>query len=184
MKKTLTKNLRKGFKHRGIRSWLEVEITTESGYFSITGKMGDVKDGRPRPAYAFGYLHDEISTVFPELKPLIALHLSDAETGEPLHAAANGFYWFAGTFVDGLGEEYHGGTGNNSKTISECKETLAKYFRVPLESVENLRQELLAKNPKLDALHTRVWWHDKVETLRPQWKKDAEKGRALIIKIK
>lgn len=40
---------------------------------------------------AGGCCHEEIAVVFPELRPFIALHLSDAK-GAPMYAQGNGFY--------------------------------------------------------------------------------------------
>jgi len=47
-----------------------------------------------------GCVHDEILRAFPDLEQFAAMHLSDPITGEPMHAEANGWYWYAGSRAD------------------------------------------------------------------------------------
>lgn len=75
-----------------------------------------------------GCCHDEILKAAPEFEPFARLHLSDAD-GCPMHAAANGFYWYSGTKPDGLGCKYHPGTGSNAKTPEKCLEILKDHLR-------------------------------------------------------
>jgi len=60
-------------------------------YFSLTGE--ETEYGRIQ---CCGCMHDELLDHWPELKPLVDIHLSDAETGEPMHALENGWYWAGG----------------------------------------------------------------------------------------
>lgn len=58
-------------------------FSDEDGYFSFTG---DVEGGS-------GAVGDKIAEIDPRFAPLEAMHLSDAETGEPMHAWANADYF-------------------------------------------------------------------------------------------
>lgn len=80
--------------------------------FSITA---DSKKGR----YG-GCCHDEILAVKPELKPFVALHLSDA-SGVPMYAIENGFYHLTNGF-------------NNTKPDDEkFAQEFCDYYRVTPE---------------------------------------------------
>src|SRR5688500_17854843 len=75
----------------------ENDPTGLSDAYSITGEVWDSRgwalrggpDGRMR---ACGQITEEIERAFPELRPIMALHLSDL-SGTPLHAEANGWYF-------------------------------------------------------------------------------------------
>jgi hypothetical protein len=56
-------------------------------YFSVTGEL--TRYGHER---AGGMLHEEIAKHFPQLAPVMALHLAD-DRGVPMYAADNGAYW-------------------------------------------------------------------------------------------
>ncbi len=77
-------------------------------HFSVTAEI--YKPGK-RDFEACGCLHTEILQVWPEIAPIVALHLSNSDDGEPMHGEANGFYWLAGA-LGGLGERYHGGSSD------------------------------------------------------------------------
>lgn len=104
-----------------------------SPYFSVTGEIGRPK---ARDCDTCGCLHDEILKYWPDLAPIVALHLSHAD-GLPMHAEANGWYDLAG-YYGGAGQEYYRG---NSKghfggeyrfpTPDECLQIFADHVRVP-----------------------------------------------------
>lgn len=77
---------------------------------------------------AGGCNHEHILSLRPDLKPFADLHLSDAE-GAPMHAIGNALYWYAGTLVDGCGQEYHGGSGRNGKTGDQCLKIFLSHIR-------------------------------------------------------
>jgi len=67
-------------------------IGDQQPYFSITGEVDrQAKNNRWMP-FLSGCIHKEILEHFPELQPLVAVHLSDEE-GVPMHAYANAAYW-------------------------------------------------------------------------------------------
>lgn len=111
-------------------------------YFSLTG------DGMDRGSEFGGCCHDDILKHWPDLQPLVDLHLSDID-GVPMHAEANGWYNLAGA-LGGLGEAYHAGNSKRNMlcappanapwrdteyrepTQEECVQLFANYIRLPL----------------------------------------------------
>jgi len=81
-------------------------------HFSVTGEVTTPASRRKRDSDMCGCIHDHILRFWPELAPLIALHGSNADDGEPTHGEANGFYDLAGAVEGNFNEQYHLG---NSK---------------------------------------------------------------------
>lgn len=116
-------------------------------YFSITGQIDRVLrqrvEGRIYEALreeAGGCLHEEIAEHFPELKPLIRLHLSDMD-GTPIHALENGYFWLAGA-NGGWGERYHGSNGYTPQTPAACKRIAIDHLRISEHEYEFLVDHL------------------------------------------
>lgn len=150
MKKTLVGKAPKGYRSYKII----VEISTERGRFSITGEIG---------REAAGCIHEEILEVFPHLKPLIDLHLSDME-GIPFHGASNGWFWLAKAL--GFQEKY-----GPTQSPEKCKEIFSEHIRGDADPI--MKRVRNAADPKEE-------WERIVEELKPRWKKEAEEGLALI----
>jgi hypothetical protein len=162
----------------GYRGHLIATITTERGYFSVTGEISTPYQRKRGDAQCCGCIHDDILAAFPQLAPLVALHLSDAETGEPMHAEADGFYWLAGCDSEiGSGEEYHGGSGSDAKTPEEC----FRIFREHMRLCENDAHEI--KAIVRDVVKRRECFAKLVEVQRPVWKQQAEAGHKLIASL-
>ncbi len=109
-------------------------IGKQPKYFSVTATR--YSRGRWESG---GCMHDEVLQTWPDLAPLVALHLSTAD-GVPMHAESNGWYFLAGA-AGGLGEKYHGGS---DKTPAQCLEILANHLRVSLDEAHGLVQAQLA----------------------------------------
>lgn len=60
-------------------------------YFSVTGTIEHTDKRETDPFCVGGCMHETVLKHFPELAPVVALHLSD-DKGEPMHARANGLY--------------------------------------------------------------------------------------------
>jgi len=132
-------------------------IGKQPKYFSVTAtrySRGNWESG--------GGMHKEVLQTWPDLAPLVALHLSTAD-GIPMHAEANGWYFLAGA-AGGLGEKYHGGP---DRTPAQCLEILAKYLRISLDEAHGLVQAQLAGagRPAFAAY---------VEACKSRWKAEAE----------
>lgn len=63
-------------------------------YFTVTIKGWNKYASTNTDPIRGGADHELAARAFPKLKELIALHLSNALTGEPMHAEANGWYFF------------------------------------------------------------------------------------------
>jgi len=118
-------------------------------YFSVTGEI--FIPGR-RDFEAGGCLHDEIVRHWPELAPVIALHLSD-DQGDPMHAEANGWCQLAG-YYGGAGERYHAGNGKiqhwkpggvfdgyRESTPEECLVSFAEHVRISVDEARQLAEQ-------------------------------------------
>lgn len=61
-------------------------------YYSITGSVKKLDKRFRDPVITCGAIHDIILKHYPELAPLVEVHLSEAD-GIPMHAEANARYW-------------------------------------------------------------------------------------------
>lgn len=151
-----------------------------------------------------GCLHDEILKVWPEAKPIVDLHLSNADDGEPMHAEANGYYWLSGV-VGGLGEQYHGGSGSSAKTQAECLNILAEYLRISTAEAQaiagkvketwdsvyrnQVSQPVIKYAATSEDIRTSAsnaaknTFHDFVNAQRDRWQAEATAGVELIKKL-
>jgi hypothetical protein len=118
-----------------------------------------------------GCAHEHILKAFkdspdlPHLAQLARLHLSD-QNGVPMHGPENAFYWFAGMFADGLGEQYHGGSGRDGKSKEDCARIFAEHIRATPEQFAEIVK--LCPHNKEEMSHA-------LESLgfRAQWKAEA-----------
>lgn len=70
-------------------------------YFTITGSVKKLDKRFRDPIITCGAIHEIILKHFPELAPIVQVHLS-APDGHPMHAAANARYWAGlSTWADG-----------------------------------------------------------------------------------
>lgn len=133
-------------------------------YFSVTGELWDSEgwyrrgqDGRCREV---GPLHERIGRAFPQLRPVIALHLAD-DTGEPMHALANGWHFYSGG-----AHEYERSSRYYAAPTDTPHERAARSLRVdPSELPEGLDQAGFAEY---------------VDSLRPRWEAEASTALATI----
>lgn len=145
-------------------------IGNQPGYFSLTGEITDpMRPGRDN-VVACGCLHDEITKAWPDLADAEAMHLSNADTGEPMHASANGWYWYAGAVVEaglekpqGAGKYIGEPTGGRS-----CAAIFADHCRIG----ESLASELIQKRL------TSQQFHEWIGEQRPRWQAQADAIKA------
>lgn len=129
-------------------------------YYSITGSV-ELMDKRYRdPVITCGAIHEIILKHYPELAPLVEVHLS-AVDGVPLHAEANARYW-AGlcTYPDG-------------SPMGEFKpRMLAQHLRISVKEATEIRQAMANGLP-----WERILTHAK---LTERWSDQAGKARSLL----
>ena len=150
-------------------------------HFSVTGEIRE--PGRREPS-AMGCIHDDILRHWPELAPVVALDLSD-DTGAPMHAFANGWYWMAG-LLGGAGQRYHGGNREPYGKENDCRAILASHLRLSLSAVDALAMECSAAAAADDADGAQDWNKAKehfarfVDQQAERWHAEANAALALI----
>ena len=70
--------------------------SNERPHFSVTSEERNLRRREENQVESCGQMHDEVMEHFPELAPIIALHLAD-DNGAPMYAVENGAYWLGFT---------------------------------------------------------------------------------------
>jgi hypothetical protein len=143
------------------------KLGEQASYFSVTAH------GYDRGEFC-GCCHDMILEHWPELKPVIDMHLHDVD-GIPMHPEANGWYWLAGA-LGGMGEKYHGGNGTG-KTPDQCLQIFADHCLIGIE-----RAREIAENVRANDL-PRWRWRGIMDELKPMWKQRADEAIALLDRL-
>jgi hypothetical protein len=133
-------------------------------YFSITGTIKKTDKRYRDPVITCGAIHDEILEHFPELEPLVTVHLSEPD-GQPMHAEANARYW-AGlcTYADG-------------SPMGEYKpRMLAEHLQADRKTAEEVKKGFEMGLP----------WERITDTLKLNelWSEQAAAARALLNDVK
>lgn len=182
----MTRTLRKDFSEHGEPVTLIAKLHTERDYFSVTGEIYEKgrSPGKPTVQHptggklwlsCCGCVHDQILEAFPNVAPLVALHLSSID-GVPMHAESNGWYWLAG-MLGGMGDRYHGGNGTDAKTPDECRKIFADHCRVPIHEAAGIAELVrLADDP-------RATWKRIYNSMLPRWKQEAESALQLLASL-
>lgn len=142
-------------------------------YFSVTCAILEPRRGGLEHVGG-GAAHDDILRAWPELAPVIALHLSD-DDGAPMHAEAKGVY--------------HLGFGRYSELNIG---TAARHFRITEAEAEALRESITVHRATVapgpyGAPVVRRWveydaekYRAAVDAMRPRWKAEAREAIALL----
>ena len=143
-----------------VNASLVKRAANDYAYYSITGSV-ELIDKRYRdPIITCGAIHDTIKQHYPELTPLITVHLS-APDGVPMHAEANARYWA------GLS------TYPNGSPMGEYKrEVLARHLRITPEEADQARAAMIKGYPWQTIL--------KVFKLSERWSDQAGQARSLL----
>lgn len=130
-----------------------------SPYFAVTAEIYAQGDRRGDPSTC-GCCHDEVLKTWPELAPVVALHLADID-GAPMHAEANGLYHLG-----------FGPYGTRNDKIA------AEHFRIPEEDVPTLIARIhavVAENGWYPSEYAKY-----IAECRPRWKAEADAARVLL----
>jgi hypothetical protein len=147
-----------------------ITVTHARGYFSVTATHDR----------AGGCMHAEVIQAAPELSPLVALHLSDSNSGAPMHAEANGWYWVAGA-LGGLGQRFHGSNSDlPTRTTDDCARILADHVRADDLTVRAILGNVKSMAEMFDNVAARNWWQEWVKSQAARWSTEAENGRKQI----
>lgn len=136
--------------------------------FSVTGDV--YRAGKMETC---GAIHDEIAHHFPELAPLIALHLCD-RAGAPLHDLENTRYWM------GLSRAAPSPTAHDRLASAEgagfawMPEIVARHLRVSVEDALVLRAYVAGDGNETEALKFVL------NSLRAGWQKEADAAIELL----
>ena len=157
-----------GFKHSlRVRAELKHLDGNTSPYFSITGEIKYQAKNNRWMEGSGGAIHEEILKHFPQLQPLVDIHLSDDE-GAPMHAYANASYWAGDTKYQPL------------DLI-----TLARHLRISTDKASTMLDHIADKweNTEQHEHPTGAdkWqWACETYGLLDGWKQDAAKALSLL----
>lgn len=131
-------------------------------YFSVTGELWDsqrwYENGNERHLQECGCIHDLILKAFPDLAPVVALHLAD-DRGVPMHAEANGWYAYSSEWHQYDAEK---GTPRKDTPLELC----ASILRISKDEL----------NPGMNRAEFGAF----VESLKPRWQAEADTAKALL----
>lgn len=179
----------------------------ERGTFTVTAQA-ELIGGNLHPHFSVtaeyrnggGCMHDDILLAWPEVAPIVALHLSNSDDGEPMHAEADGWYNMAGA-LGGAGAQFHAGNSERQiykadgsfdayrkPTPDECLKFLAEHLRISLDEAEALRTKVAASIDRQPGTvgyakackAGRAFFAGFVEAQRARWAQEAAAGLALI----
>jgi hypothetical protein len=142
-------------------------VTTDR-YEPRGNHSGRWRHRRERDPDSGGCQHHAALLAFPELAPLVDLHLADSDTGEPMHAEANALYFYrtARGLAGGWSDD-HGHAERDGLTVAAYARRVAcsilRLDEIPLEDVPE--QDLAAA------------FHQFVKDQRERWRDEARAGR-------
>lgn len=153
-----------------ITAELRLDHPTLSDGFAITAKLWEkhgTRTGKRRRESgqeqdASGCIHDDIVRAIPRLKPLVLVHLADPD-GVPMHAAANGWYFYSGKAREW--EESRPEPWHNPERLSDLARG-ARALNIPAED--------------LPSGMNREQFEAFTESLRPRWAEQARVARELL----
>lgn len=139
----------------------------QAPYFSVTAEVTTPASRRRDDVEMGGTCHPQVLRFWPKLAPVVALHLSDALTGAPMHALANGWHWAAK--AAGIPARY-----GPEQSAEECLHILADHLRISPETALALVEALkTSADPK-------AAFASFVEAQAERWAREAQEGLALL----
>lgn len=164
-------------------------------YFAVGAEIGTARQIASGNVQACGCLHEDTLKLWPELAPVVALHLCD-DTGIPMHAEANGWYQLAGYYQ--TDDRYHAGNSrrnfplpedkrdpakpwltseNRYPTPDECLQFFADHVRLPLNVVRELADGWRCAD---DWKSSRRWFARWLDSQTARFQADADAAIVLL----
>jgi hypothetical protein len=155
---------------------VEAQLVKREGnsypYFTITGEIRKTDKCYRDPVIMCGAIHDEILRYFPELTPLVEVHLS-APDGVPMYAEENARYWAGLT-------KYEPHTNNGGIELEKDEngvrwspKALASHLQCDEKTAREVRGAMVA-----GLLWDKITAHAGLIEL---WSRQAGKARALLV---
>lgn len=136
-----------------------------NAYFGIGGDVFRLAKNGRKVWEMGGCIHEEIIKHFPELQPLVDIHLAD-EDGVPMHAYSNASYW-----------------AGHTKSQPLDLEMLSKHLRVTKDEAKELATYIDHCYGEFDKITTpeKAWLNTCVDfELLKQWKHQALVAKSLL----
>jgi hypothetical protein len=168
-----------GYTDKRLLLTVQAELVKRGGndypYYSITGSV-ELRDKRYRdPIISCGAIHDTILEYYPQLAPLVDIHLAEVD-GKPMHAEANARYWSGlSKYTDGRPMSPRGYDLEielDDKGLEWSPIMLARHLRVSEALARDIRAELVKGLPWEIILR-----HAKLSEL---WSNQAGQARSLL----
>jgi hypothetical protein len=157
---------RDGLKHRiKVQAELVHLGSNLKPHFSITGEVQYQAKNNRWMDDSCGAIHEETLEHFPELQPLVDIHLAD-DQGVPMHAYANAGYW-----------------AGHTKWHPQHLPTLARHLGTTLKQAEEMVDYVEHYWGELDEVHTpEMAWKDACShfCMQQQWKIRAKEALAML----
>lgn len=129
-------------------------------YWSVTAAIGTPRQLQTGDWQAGGCCHEDVLRHWPELEPVVALHLAD-DSGVPMHAQANAVY-HAGRSPRFGGAGYYDGNADH----------LRSHLRISADEAAAVM-----------ALPTRAAIESFVLDQIPRWRAESEAAHALLVQL-
>ena len=145
----------------------------QAPYFSLTGDVwtsaAGAASGADRYNLGGGMMHETILRTWPQLQPIADLHLADAITGEPMHALANGWYFYCG----------------KARAHEDARREWQPADREPYSLSDHVRaaNALRVAPEELPEGLDEAGFREFVASLAGRWAREAAEGRALILRL-
>jgi hypothetical protein len=116
-------------------------------HYSITGSVKKLDKRYRDPIIAGGAIHEIILEHYPELAPLVTVHVSEAD-GTPIHAEANSRYWAGlSKWADGRTMSPRDNYGRitietDADGLEWSPDTLASHLQTDVNTARELREGL------------------------------------------
>lgn len=153
-------------------------LGNQAPYFSVTGEELNLRRRGDDQLVACGCLHDMIVKYWPELEPVIKVHLAD-EHGVPMHAVANALYWFGFTKYPPDNDYGRRVLATDANGIVWAPSASADHLRVTVEEACAIREALVYEQGNRTMRMEEIVRSD----LAARWQADADAAMAVLTAV-